>query len=114
MNGSVQPTKTSRTNSRLRYCQQMLEKFSLLLSSRFLGKSDIVFVSFFLRLRRALPEEKVTAPRKARTSIAGVWTRPQALSIDSVIISPRVLWEVDTPTECDSDDDSLENFSKLP
>lgn len=58
-------------------------------------------------------EGKDTAPRKGRTSIAGVWTRPQALSIDSVITSPRVLWEVDTPTDFSTDDESLENFSEL-
>ncbi|XP_073387211.1 uncharacterized protein [Physcomitrium patens] len=54
-----------------------------------------------------------TPPRKARVSVhVGVWTRPQPLSIgDSIITSPRVLWEIDTPTEFSPDDqDSLETY----
>lgn len=57
-----------------------------------------------------------TPPRKARVSVhVGVWTRPQPLSIgDSIITSPRVLWEIDTPTEFSPDDqDSLETYGML-
>lgn len=56
--------------------------------------------------------DTTVAPKKPRISVSGVWTRPQPISIDATVSSPRVLWEVDTPSEESSEDWSLENFSE--
>jgi hypothetical protein len=56
---------------------------------------------------------KLKAPQKSRASISGIWTRPQPLFLDSIVTSPRVLWEVDTPTEFNMEDESFDDFSML-
>lgn len=41
----------------------------------------------------------MAALRRPRISLSAIWTRPQPMCAESLVCSPRVLWEVDTPSE---------------